>query len=298
MGGAPIRLLRKSTPFWTLLGKHGIFSSVLRVPITFPPEKLRGVLLSGMCVPDLRGSQGMFSYYTTRLDGETEQIGGETHQVVRQGDTIEAALVGPENPLRKDGAVMKLPFAIEIRGADAADLRIGGRLHRLQKGEYSPWIPVAFRAAPGIQVHGLCRFLLRSTEPEFRPLRYAHPSRPRAAGDAHQLPGRLRDLPGQAAGAVCHAGIGRRHLGLNEGAIDDQAFIQQCIDDDRERELMFFDCLDKVETRVVRVVFDGTDRIQHTFWRDTDRPVPSPSGRGQGEDDAAPVPLSLRERAG
>ena len=98
LGAAPIRLLRKSTPFWTLLGKHGIFSSVLRVPITFPPEKLRGVLLSGMCVPDLRGSQGMFSYYTTRLDGDGEQTGGETHRVVRQGNTIEAALVGPGEP--------------------------------------------------------------------------------------------------------------------------------------------------------------------------------------------------------
>ena len=58
-----------------MLGKHGIFSSVLRVPITFPPEKLCGVLLSGMCVPDLRGTQGTFSYYSTRLDGEPRANG-------------------------------------------------------------------------------------------------------------------------------------------------------------------------------------------------------------------------------
>ena len=46
----------------TSSSKYGIFSCILRVPITFPPEKLRGVLLSAMCVPDLRGTQGMFSY--------------------------------------------------------------------------------------------------------------------------------------------------------------------------------------------------------------------------------------------
>ena len=32
-----LRLLRKSVPFWTILGQHHIWISVLRVPITFPP---------------------------------------------------------------------------------------------------------------------------------------------------------------------------------------------------------------------------------------------------------------------
>src|SRR5262249_738611 len=53
LGGADVRLLRKSQPFWKILGDHGVFNCVLRVPITFPPEKLRGVQLSAMCVPDL-----------------------------------------------------------------------------------------------------------------------------------------------------------------------------------------------------------------------------------------------------
>src|SRR5436305_4532170 len=50
LGKADLRLLRKSRPFWGILGDHGIFSSVLRVPITFPPEKLRGAQLSAMGV--------------------------------------------------------------------------------------------------------------------------------------------------------------------------------------------------------------------------------------------------------
>src|SRR5205814_6290837 len=98
LGKADVRLLRKSKPFWNVLSKYGIFSCILRVPITFPPEKLRGVLLSAMCVPDLRGTQGMFSYYTTRPLSELERIGGEVHRVERRGDTIRAHLVGPENP--------------------------------------------------------------------------------------------------------------------------------------------------------------------------------------------------------
>ena len=38
LGKADVRLLRNSRPFWQLLGEHGVFSCILRVPITFPPE--------------------------------------------------------------------------------------------------------------------------------------------------------------------------------------------------------------------------------------------------------------------
>ncbi|MGA8776027.1 MAG: alkaline phosphatase family protein, partial [Terriglobales bacterium] len=65
-GKTEIKGMRKGTPFWHWLGKAGIFSSVIRVPVTFPPEKFQGVLLSGMCVPDLKGSQGTFCLCTTR----------------------------------------------------------------------------------------------------------------------------------------------------------------------------------------------------------------------------------------
>ena len=51
IGKTTIKGMRKGTPFWHWLGDAGIFCSVIRVPVTFPPEKFQGVLLSGMCVP-------------------------------------------------------------------------------------------------------------------------------------------------------------------------------------------------------------------------------------------------------
>ena len=64
-----LRLLRKSKPFWCILGDHHIWSTVLRVPITFPPDKFYGAELSAMCVPDLLGTQGTFTLFTTRTGG-------------------------------------------------------------------------------------------------------------------------------------------------------------------------------------------------------------------------------------
>jgi hypothetical protein len=76
LGRPELRLLRKSKPFWKVLGEHNIWSTVLRVPITFPPEKFKGALLSAMCVPDLLGTQGTFTYFTTRPGGGDIKEGG------------------------------------------------------------------------------------------------------------------------------------------------------------------------------------------------------------------------------
>ena len=58
VGKPRVKLLRKSRPFWKILGERGVFSSIIRVPITFPPEKFHGHCLSGMCTPDLAREPG------------------------------------------------------------------------------------------------------------------------------------------------------------------------------------------------------------------------------------------------
>ena len=70
-----IELRQKSRPFWKILGDHGIGSTILRVPITFPPEKFNGRLLSAMSTPDLKGTQGSFSQFTTRVEKATYENG-------------------------------------------------------------------------------------------------------------------------------------------------------------------------------------------------------------------------------
>ena len=128
LGKADVRLLRKSRPFWNYLGDRGVFSSIIRVPITFPPEKLRGVLLSAMCTPDLRGTQGMFSYYTTRPEREGERIGGEVHRVIRDGDVVRADLIGPENPyLTERAACSRRRSSSRSRAASAPSSESTGR---------------------------------------------------------------------------------------------------------------------------------------------------------------------------
>jgi predicted AlkP superfamily phosphohydrolase/phosphomutase len=286
LGKADVRLLRKSRPFWNVLSDHGIFNCILRVPITFPPEKLRGVQLSAMCVPDLRGTQGTFSHYTTRPKGEGEKTGGEVLVVVRNGNTIRGELVGPQHPLCADLGALKSPFVVTIKDPDRAVLTIAGARHELQRGEYTGWVPVAFRVVPGITVHGVCRFLLIATDPEFE--LYATPVNidPEKPAMSVAYPSVYSVYLAKRQGSFATLGLAEDTWALNEHVLGDDDFIRQCTDIDREREAMFFDGLDKVQRGLCVCVFDGTDRMQHMFWRYLDeqhpaRPKEVPAERGR-----------------
>ncbi|MHC4844225.1 MAG: alkaline phosphatase family protein, partial [Planctomycetota bacterium] len=272
---ADIRLLRKGKPFWITLGEHGIFSSVLRVPITFPPEKFHGVQLSGMCVPDLRGTQGMFSFYTTENNADNEQTGGESFIVTRTGNTIESELVGSINPFLKDNSILKCPFKVYIKDGKTAELKLNGDRYILNKDVYTNWIRVEFKAALGMKISGICRFLLLNTEPEFS--LYVTPVNidPEKPVMPISYPVIYSTYLAKRQGSFATLGLAEDSWALNEKVLGDNGFIEQCIKMDTEREKMFFDSMNKVKRGLCVCVFDGTDRIQHTFWRDIDEQHPA-----------------------
>lgn len=270
-----VRMLRKSRPFWGVLSDYGIFNCVIRVPITFPPEKLKGVQLSAMCVPDLRGTQGTFSRYTTRREHETETTGGEVQTVVRTGNTVRSALLGPGHPLRSDFGPLTLPFEVTIRNSGSATLKLAGLRHTLRRGEYTDWIPVCFKAGWGVRVRGVCRFLLLETEPDFE--LYVSPINldPEFPAMPIGYPNVYPVYLAKRQGSFATLGLAEDTWGLSDEVLDDDQFLQQCLDTDRERESMFFDGLDKVPKGLCVCVFDGTDRMQHMFWRYFDEQHPA-----------------------
>jgi predicted AlkP superfamily phosphohydrolase/phosphomutase len=268
LGKPEIRLLRKSKPFWTILGEHGIFSNVLRVPITFPPDKFRGVMLSAMCVPDLRGTQGSFTHYTTRDRAGERYTGGTEIRLERNGGTLRSYIGGPENTLLKEAAEMQIPFELDLgSGGEGAELRFNGQAIGLRKGEYSDWVRLAFKAAPGIKVHGICRFLLKETAPEcdlyMTPINI-DPSKP-ALPISH--PFIYSIYLSKLLGRYATLGLAEDTWAINERIIGEEAFERQCYMIQDERERMLLNALDKTRRGLCACVFDITDRVQHLFWR-------------------------------
>jgi predicted AlkP superfamily phosphohydrolase/phosphomutase len=287
IGKPDLRLMRKGVPFWKTLGDHGIFSSILRVHLTFPPERFRGVLVSGMCVPDLRGSQGMFSYYTTRRSGNgsstgDEHIGGEQIKVEKNGQVIQSHLVGPPNTFVEGAGNMTAPFTVTLNGHPGeALLQINGERIPLKRGQYTDWTRVVFKPGLGVKVHGICQFLLLNTSPEFE--LYVTPIHidPEKPALPITFPRVFSTYLAKAQGLFATLGLAEDTWAHNERILTDPGFLHQCTEADHEREAMFMDSLKKVRRGLVAVVFDGSDRIQHMFWRYIDPKHPAREGFGE-----------------
>ncbi|MEW6270367.1 MAG: alkaline phosphatase family protein [Thermodesulfobacteriota bacterium] len=275
-----IKLLRKGTPFWKLLGDKHIHSIIQRVPITFPPEKFRGLLLSGMCVPDLRGSQGTFSFFSTATrDGIGSAYTGGEQTVLRRNKqgVIRSRIVGPDNSMEKGHPRMTLPFSL-ICAPDRRSARLeieGCEPVTLELERYSEWVTLTFKAGLGVKVRGIARFYLVSLEPEvslyMTPI-HIDPENP-AMPISH--PTIYSVYLAKKQGPFATLGLAEDTWALNERVIDEKAFFEQAMLICDEREEMLFDALRHRRRGLVTTVFDTTDRIQHMFYRYLDPTHPA-----------------------
>jgi predicted AlkP superfamily phosphohydrolase/phosphomutase len=265
LGRPNVEMRRKSVPFWKLLGDNEIHSTVLRVPITFPPEKFNGHLLSAMCTPDLRGTQGSFSFYSTRFDRPDESQGLRL-PLSRDGDVIRGELWGPPDPHHRD-RTLRTPFTItRTRDGSAHEILVDGRRHRLEPGKYTDWVPVRFRGALG-SARGIARMLVTSAEPDFE--LYVTPINIDPAAPALPIshPASYAIYLSKLIGSYATLGLAEDTWALNERVIDERAFLEQAWLNHAEREEMFFNALEKTPRGMLACVFDASDRIQHMFYR-------------------------------
>ena len=271
-----IRGMRKSVPFWKTLGDAGIFSTVLRVPITFPPEKFSGHLLSGMCAPDLKGSQGTFTFYTTDEAKYKKREGGVVIPVEVRDGRIRTTISGPENSLLKTAEEIKLPMELQI-DKEKGEIRIevSKERIRLKVGEFSPWTRVTFKPGLGMKVKAIAKFLVSSIEPHFEmyltPLNI-DPEKP-ALPISH--PFIYSVYLSKLLGSFITLGEANDTWALNEGALKEAAFLELTYSNHKEWEEMFFNALAKTKRGTVICVFETTDSIQHMFWRYLDKSHPA-----------------------
>jgi predicted AlkP superfamily phosphohydrolase/phosphomutase len=284
LGKPEIRGLRKSVPFWKLLGEKGIASTVLRVPITFPPEKFKGHLLAGMCTPDLKGSQGTFTFYTTDGDKAGKHEGGVVVAVRRDGDAIRTYLSGPENTMLRKPEEIRLPLVLTIdKERKGAYVEVSGQRFFLPEKTFSPWVPVVFRPGLGIKIRAISKFHISSLDPQFEmyvtPMNI-DPDKP-ALPISH--PFIYSVYLAKLLGRYITLGEANDTWALNEGALGEQPFLDLTYSNHAEWEAMLWNALDKTPRGLVAVVFETTDSIQHMFFRYLDKAHPALRVPGRSE---------------
>jgi len=294
-----LTLLRKSKPFWTILGEANVWSTVLRVPITFPPDKFYGAQLGAMSIPDLLGTQGTFLQFTTRDSGETFKEGGLRVPLVNGvPGRYRANVPGPENMFREGDPELSIPLQLDVdRDAKRVRVSLAGTTRDLGLHELSDWITLTYHAAPGIKVQGLCRLL--ATELDEHVSLYMTPISidPDKPAMPISHPSYYSQYLAKKVGPYCTLGLAEDTWALNEKITDDGIFLKQAWDIDAERQEMFFSALDRLRTGTLTCVFDGTDRIQHMFWRYLEDGHPAAAGTENPEHGNAIEDLYARNDA-
>lgn len=259
---------RRGVTVWDLLSQAGVPSTILRCPCTYPAESLRGRLLAGMGVPDVRGGLGTSTFFTTAANAEQ----GESEQLVRLEISAKGPVVtqlpGPRHP--RTGA--HVPFQLTIHpepaekkvtirsDGDPASLVVG-------LGQWGGWLRVKFKMGLLQSVRGLVRFYLASLTPELE--LYASPVN--FAPEAPMFPiSAPADYAGELASSIglyYTTGMVEDHTGLDNGRFDEHAYLDQSEGVVRERERMMVHELGRFREGLFYCLFDTPDRIQHMFWR-------------------------------
>ncbi|HEX9902621.1 MAG TPA: alkaline phosphatase family protein [Acidobacteriota bacterium] len=270
-----IRGLRRSIPFWKILGERGIFSTVLRVPITFPPEKFSGHLLSGMCAPDLKGSQGTFSFYTSDPDKAGRRESGLAIPITIEGDLITTYISGPENTLLKKPEEIRLPMKVRLaKDRQSAVVEVSGQNILLKPKTFSPWVRLTFKPGLGMKIKAICKFFISQLQPHFEmyltPLNI-DPERPALP---ISYPTIYSVYLAKLLGPFITLGEANDTWALNEGALSEEAFLDLTYANHAEWESMLFNALKKAKRGLVVCVFETTDSILHMFYRYLDKGHP------------------------
>jgi predicted AlkP superfamily phosphohydrolase/phosphomutase len=283
LGKSRIKFLRRSRSFWSILGAHGIFSHIIRVPITYPPEKFNGALLSAMCTPDLQGTQGSFTFYSDSPQPSAKYTGGTRLPLVRKNDVLCGNLQGPDHPFDQSAGPLQRPFTLYVDAAgSSAEFVVGKQHFTLKTKEFSAWIPVTFSVGL-IKIRGICQFYLKRMAPFIElyvsPMNI-DPERP-ALPISH--PYYFAVYLAKLFGRYSTLGLAEDTWALNEEVLDEEGFLKQAYRLFAEREQQFFHALAKTRRGVCACVFDGSDRIQHTFYRYLVHDHPANRGNQQSE---------------
>ena len=267
-----VRNRRDGEPFWIALERDGQRASALRVPVTYPPDAITR-MLSGMGVPDLLGTQGTYTLYATRRITGAEN-GGRV-ELVGIGDdgVLRAEFKGPAHPLKPAAPPLGVPLTLQANG-DGARLTLDGHDVDLEIGRWSDWIRISFGFAGFSSVEGMVRANLQQGFP--RPLLYLSPINidPRAPAVPISAPPEYAQQLAVAIGDFHTLGMPEETWALNQGHLDEDAWLDMVKTTLAEGEAMLRDTLARNDSELVIKVFVQTDRVSHMFWRGLDERHP------------------------
>ncbi len=264
-----VRLLRRGPAFWQLLAEAGVPVTVLRMPNNFPPDECEGQSLAGMGTPDLRGTFGTFTYFTSDpLELTHEVPGGRIVRTAWKDNRAVLRVEGPPNTLRRDRSPASVDLEVEADAHQpAARLRTGATTLVLNEREWSPWIRTRFDLIRGLaSVAGMFRIYVRQLHPELQV--YVSPVNIDPADPDVPLstpPEYSRELA-RGVGAFYTQGISEDTSALRQDVLSLQEFAAQARLVASEHLGLLEYARKQFRSGFLFFHFFGVDQASHMFW--------------------------------
>jgi predicted AlkP superfamily phosphohydrolase/phosphomutase len=281
-GGGTI-LLRSGQPFWEVLENGGVETTILRMPANFPPSGTATRELSGMGTPDMLGSYGTFSFYSTAVHQPKTVSGGKIFPMLLRRDIARGTIYGPDNPVLVEKRKLEAEFTIyRDPDADVAKLVVGDEELVLDAGTWTEWIPVEFDVLPLKTVGGIVRFYLRQVRPEVEiyvsPINL-DPSQPESG---ISTPASYAGDLAEASGPFYTQGMPEDTQSLRQEVLTPLEFLEQARIAGEEIDGQFGPVLEDFEDGLLFFYIGNLDQVSHMMFRglDPDHPAYTPEVDG------------------
>jgi hypothetical protein len=91
------------------------------MPANFPPADCEAESLAGMGTPDMTGSFGTFSFYTSDPSEQRDKVpGGQISRVALRNGRADLAIPGPPNQMRKDRRPTSVDLTVDVDPSEQA----------------------------------------------------------------------------------------------------------------------------------------------------------------------------------
>lgn len=271
--------------FWDYTSDNDIPSTVLKWPMTFQPKQNKAKLYAGLGVPDIKGGLGRYSFYTTKDIPGNEEGFKKVIKVKRNSNHIKTHISGPNVAKLRAKEVARVDLTINILSdnsqpkadqplAEKIEIKVDGKKVSINKRQWSDWVEVKFKLGLMRTATGIVKFYLNQVSPELELYMTPVQINPKDPAFIISSPDDyIREL-GHEVGSFYTLGMPEDTKALEEGRIDEEAFITMCDEIVDEQEKMLWYELNRFQEGLLASAFFSTDRIQHIFWVTKDQKHP------------------------
>jgi predicted AlkP superfamily phosphohydrolase/phosphomutase len=273
LSGGKVELLRRGQPFWEVLENRGIETTIIRMPANFPPSGTATRELSGMGTPDILGTYGTFTLFTSEpfAFGGQSLSGGTVRAVDVVDGVVHSTLEGPNNPFLIAPEKVLSPFSAYIDASRRfVKVVVGDEERLLAVGEWSDWLPVEFELIPSQSLQAEARFYLKQLDPYFE--LYVSPLNidPLAPAMPVSTPDDYASELAEATGRFYTQGMPEDTKSLKTGVFTADEFLKQARIAGEENLRQYKFVLDGFTGGLLFYYFGNVDQVSHMMWRARD----------------------------